>query len=194
MSRRRVPAIASTWRRSTSTSTTQSVTAAEEAGLPDAGNLNPEFGYESQWDSDRRLEAIESQGAVAEVLFPNGQPFQVNRLEDFGRAGNPELAAAGRQAYNRWLADFCAETPGRRAGTGGRVLRRRRPGGRGRLLGQGARPRRDHDAGAQPRRDLLLRSRARPDLGCRPGRRPARSASTAAPVSPGTARRGSRRS
>ena len=93
-----------------------SVKAAEDEGLPDAGNLNPEYGFEVQWDSDRRLEALESQGVVAEVLFPNGQPFQVNRLEDFGRAGNPELATVGRNAYNRWLADFCAETPGRRAG------------------------------------------------------------------------------
>jgi predicted TIM-barrel fold metal-dependent hydrolase len=33
-----------------------------------------------------------------------------------GRAANPELEAAGRAAYNRWLADFCAETPGRRSG------------------------------------------------------------------------------
>ena len=89
-----------------------SVKAAEDEGLPDAGNLNPEYGFEAQWDSDRRLEALESQGVVAEVLFPNGQPFQVNRLEDFGRAGNPELATEGRHAYNRWLADFCAETPG----------------------------------------------------------------------------------
>jgi predicted TIM-barrel fold metal-dependent hydrolase len=93
-----------------------SVAAAEEAGLPDAGNLNPEYGFDAQWDSDRRLEAVEGQGAVAEVLFPNGQPFQVNRLEDISRAANPELAAAGRRAYNRWLADFCAEAPGRRAG------------------------------------------------------------------------------
>ena len=92
------------------------VRAAEEARLPDAGNLNPEFGLDAQWDSDRRLEAIEGQGAVAEVLFPNGQPFQTNRLEDFGRANNPELAGAGRRAYNRWLVDFCSQTPGRRAG------------------------------------------------------------------------------
>ena len=90
--------------------------AAEEAGLPDAGNLNPAFGVEAQWDSDRRLQALERVGVVAEVLFPNGQPFQMNRLEDFGRMQSPELAAAGRQAYNRWLADFCGEVPGRRAG------------------------------------------------------------------------------
>lgn len=92
------------------------VEAAEGAGLPDAGNLNPAFGVEAQWDSDRRLEALEGVGVVAEVLFPNGQPFQSNRLEDFARTQSPELAAAGRRAYNRWLADFCAEVPGRRAG------------------------------------------------------------------------------
>jgi predicted TIM-barrel fold metal-dependent hydrolase len=93
-----------------------SVQAAEDAGVPDAGNLNPEFGFDAQWDSGRRLESLEGQGVVAEVLFPNGQPFQVNRLEDAGRAMDAELAAAGRRAYNRWLVDFCAEAPGRRAG------------------------------------------------------------------------------
>ena len=92
------------------------VKAADDAGLPDAGNLNPTFGVDAQWDSDKRLRELESVGVVAEVLFPNGQPFQVNRLEDFGRMQSPELAAAGRRAYNRWLADFCAQAPGRRAG------------------------------------------------------------------------------
>ncbi len=92
------------------------VKAAEEAGIPDSGNLNPEFGVDAQWDSDRRLAAVESQGAVAEVLFPNGQPFQLNRLEDFGRAADRDLEGAGRRAYNRWLSDFCAEAPGRRSG------------------------------------------------------------------------------
>ena len=150
-----------------------SVKAAEEAGLPDAGNLNPEFGVEAQWDSDRRLEALESQGVVAEVLFPNGQPFQVNRLEDFGRAGNPELAAEGRQRLQPVARRLLRRGARAARGPGGRVLRRHRPGDRGHPLGEGARPRRDHDAGAQPRRDQLLRSRARPDLGRDPGRRPA---------------------
>src|SRR5262249_44073796 len=90
--------------------------AAEDSGMPDAGNLNPAFGVDAQWDSDKRLDALESHGGVAEVLFPNGQPFQANRLEDFARTQSPELAAAGRRAYNRWLADFCAQVPGRRAG------------------------------------------------------------------------------
>jgi predicted TIM-barrel fold metal-dependent hydrolase len=94
----------------------ESVRAAEEAQIPDAGNLNPEYGFEAQWDSTARFSTLEGQGVVAEVLFPNGQPFQVNRFEDVGRAANPELEAAGRAAYNRWLADFCSEAPGRRAG------------------------------------------------------------------------------
>ncbi|HUJ67349.1 MAG TPA: amidohydrolase family protein [Acidimicrobiales bacterium] len=92
------------------------VGAEEEAGTPDAGNLNPEYGFEAQWDSGRRLDVLEGQGVVAEVLFPNGQPFQVNRFEDAARAADAELAAEGRRAYNRWLVDFCAEAPGRRCG------------------------------------------------------------------------------
>ena len=92
------------------------VRAAEEAGIPDAGNLNPEYGADAQWDSQRRLQVLEGQGVVAEVLFPNGQPFQINRFEDAARADDVELAGEGRQAYNRWLVDFCAEAPGRRSG------------------------------------------------------------------------------
>ncbi len=94
----------------------ETVKEAEEQGIPDAGNLNPEYGFDAQWDSTARWETMEGQGVVAEVLFPNGQPFQINRFEDIGRASNPELEAEGRRAYNTWLADFCAETPGRRAG------------------------------------------------------------------------------
>jgi predicted TIM-barrel fold metal-dependent hydrolase len=92
------------------------VRGAEEAGIPDAGNLNPEYGAGAQWDSDRRLEVMEGQGVVAEVLFPNGQPFQINRFEDAARAPDADLEGEGRRAYNRWLADFCAEAPGRRSG------------------------------------------------------------------------------
>jgi predicted TIM-barrel fold metal-dependent hydrolase len=88
----------------------------EAAGIPDSGNLNPDYGADAQWDSARRLEVLEGQGVVAEVLFPNGQPFQVNRFEDAARAESPELQAEGRRAYNRWLVDFCAEVPGRRSG------------------------------------------------------------------------------
>jgi predicted TIM-barrel fold metal-dependent hydrolase len=93
-----------------------SVKAAEEAGVPDAGNIHPEYPIESQWDSKSRLETLEGVGCVAEVLFPNGQPFQMNRLDDAARAGDPGLAEAGRRAYNRWLVDFCSQAPKQRSG------------------------------------------------------------------------------
>ena len=48
----------------------------EAAGVPDAGNLNHDFGLDSQWDSDKRLRVLEDVGVVAEVLFPNGLAFQ----------------------------------------------------------------------------------------------------------------------
>ena len=94
----------------------EQVKAAEEANMRDAGNLHPELLPDVQWDSELRMEQLESIGVVAEVLFPNGRPFQLNRLDDFATSANAELAEIGRQAYNRWLVDFCAEAPGRRSG------------------------------------------------------------------------------
>jgi len=94
----------------------EEIKAAEEANMRDAGNLHPEFDPDVQWDSDLRLEMLESIGVVGEVLFPNGRPFQLNRLDDFATSANAELSEAGRQAYNRWLVDFCAQAPGRRSG------------------------------------------------------------------------------
>lgn len=71
------------------------------------------------WNSARRLAELESDGIVAEVVFPNTIPpfFPSSSLmappataEDFERRW------AGLRAHNRWLADFCAAAPGRRAG------------------------------------------------------------------------------
>ena len=90
--------------------------AVEATGLPDAGNMNPSIGVEVQWDSKLRMEKLESIGVVAEVLFPNGVPFQENPFDDFARSNNRELLNEGRCAYNRWLVDFCADMPGRRKG------------------------------------------------------------------------------
>ncbi|HUP73472.1 MAG TPA: amidohydrolase family protein [Acidimicrobiales bacterium] len=64
-------------------------------------------------DSQCRLDELEQDGIVAEVLFPNGAPFG----HGFGGpVYPPELRAAGARAYNRWLIDFCQAAPGRRAG------------------------------------------------------------------------------
>src|SRR5215472_12883699 len=80
------------------------------------GNLQAALADEVQWDVARRLADLESQGVVAEVLFPNGVPFSEQQFADAGRAADPELTRAGMSAYNRWLADFCAQAPGRLAG------------------------------------------------------------------------------
>jgi predicted TIM-barrel fold metal-dependent hydrolase len=78
-------------------------------------------------DSPTRLSCLEEEGIVAEVIFPdasidNAPPFQgpsdgEGHLIKRGRERYPyELQVAGARAYNRWLADFCGEARGRRAG------------------------------------------------------------------------------
>ena len=73
------------------------------------------------WDFEIRSRDQDSQGVVGEVIFPNTVPpfyrksivtAQPPRPEDYPRA------LAGIRAHNRWLADFCAEDPERRAGIG----------------------------------------------------------------------------
>lgn len=73
------------------------------------------------WDLEIRSNDQNSQGVVGEVVFPNTVPpfyrksivtAQPPKPEDF------ERALAGIRAHNRWLVDFCAEDPIRRAGIG----------------------------------------------------------------------------
>jgi predicted TIM-barrel fold metal-dependent hydrolase len=72
------------------------------------------------WDSRLRLEYLDSQGIAAEVLFPNTAPpfYPSGVLTAPGPRSREEyeLRFAGLRAHNRWLADFCAEAPDRRAG------------------------------------------------------------------------------
>ena len=72
------------------------------------------------WDSNRRSQELEDDGVVAEVLFPNTIPpfFPAGLLATHQPTTRDDYdhRFAGIQAHNRWLADFCAETPGRRAG------------------------------------------------------------------------------
>jgi predicted TIM-barrel fold metal-dependent hydrolase len=81
-------------------------------------DLQGETAYRN-WDSVARLRELEDDGVVAEVLFPNTIPpfFPSGNL--LARPPTPdtyELRWAGLRAHNRWLADFCADAPGRRAG------------------------------------------------------------------------------
>lgn len=72
------------------------------------------------WDSAKRKQHLDADGVVGEVIFPNtAPPFMPGSvLSGKGPAtrGEYEHRWAGLQAHNRWLADFCAQTPGQRAG------------------------------------------------------------------------------
>jgi predicted TIM-barrel fold metal-dependent hydrolase len=92
---------------------------AREYAIPYEDLMGDEGGR--NWDSARRLADLERDGIVAEVVFPNTIPpfypepslkVQMPGATD----GDLELRWAGLRAHNRWLADFCAAAPGRRAG------------------------------------------------------------------------------
>jgi predicted TIM-barrel fold metal-dependent hydrolase len=76
-------------------------------------------GRTRNWDDERRLGDLHTDGQVAEIVFPNTVPpfFPTGQVvapapsaEDF------ERRLAGLRAHNRWLADFCAKYPNQRAG------------------------------------------------------------------------------
>lgn len=71
------------------------------------------------WNSARRLAELAADGIVAEVVFPNTIPPFFPSASLMAPAPSPqeyEQRWAGLRAHNRWLADFCADAPGRRAG------------------------------------------------------------------------------
>ncbi|MDX2729176.1 MULTISPECIES: amidohydrolase family protein [unclassified Streptomyces] len=71
------------------------------------------------WNSARRLAELAADGIVAEVVFPNTVPPFFPSASLMAPAPSPqeyEQRWAGLRAHNRWLADFCADAPGRRAG------------------------------------------------------------------------------
>ena len=73
------------------------------------------------WDLDIRTADQNSQGVVGEVVFPNTVPPFYNKSVVTAHPPSDaeyELYLAGIRAHNRWLVDFCAEDPDRRAGVG----------------------------------------------------------------------------
>ena len=81
---------------------------------------DPDIDGDRNWDTARRTRETEADGVVAEVIFPNtSPPFAPTMMSEFGEpeAGDRHQQRwAGIRAHNRWLADFCKELPGRRAG------------------------------------------------------------------------------
>jgi predicted TIM-barrel fold metal-dependent hydrolase len=73
------------------------------------------------WNDERRIAELEDDGVVAEVVFPNTIPPFFPTGAVVARPPRPdeyELRLAGVRAHNRWLADWCAGAPERRAGIG----------------------------------------------------------------------------
>ncbi len=73
------------------------------------------------WDLEIRTNDQNSQGVVGEVVFPNTVPPFYRKSIVTAQPPKPEdyeYALAGIRAHNRWLKDFCAEDPDRRAGIG----------------------------------------------------------------------------
>jgi predicted TIM-barrel fold metal-dependent hydrolase len=79
-------------------------------------------GRSRNWDDERRIrEQEEDGGVVAEVVFPNTVPPFFPTAMHIARPPAPEEyehRLAGIRAHNRWLVDFCATHPERRAGIG----------------------------------------------------------------------------
>jgi len=73
------------------------------------------------WDSAVRSADLEGDGVVAEVIFPNTIPPFYDKAFHVSPPPSPERYSrwlAGTRAHNRWLAEFCSESPARRAGIG----------------------------------------------------------------------------
>jgi predicted TIM-barrel fold metal-dependent hydrolase len=73
------------------------------------------------WDTPRRNADMEADGVVGEVIFPNTVPPFFPSFVLFAQPPTPEEyphRLAGVRAHNRWLVDFVAEQPERRAGIG----------------------------------------------------------------------------
>ncbi|MCL2584943.1 MAG: amidohydrolase family protein [Streptosporangiales bacterium] len=83
---------------------------AEKAAAP--GKLD---GY---WNPERRLELLDQEGIAGEIIFQDVvTPFVLstpsNASQDAIAPPSDDQLAAGRRAYNRWIADFASTAPGR---------------------------------------------------------------------------------
>ncbi|MEL7208701.1 MAG: amidohydrolase family protein, partial [Actinomycetota bacterium] len=81
-----------------------------------------EEGLRGGYEIDQRNKELDADGVAAEVMFADADAITGNASPPFGAglaAGTidtAEHAFAGAIAHNRWLADFCSDSPERRGG------------------------------------------------------------------------------
>jgi len=68
-----------------------------------------------EFDLEQRIEDLDGDGVAGEVIFPQMATFGGGLIQ-YRNPVAPELNLVGLQAYNRWLADFCAPQRERMAG------------------------------------------------------------------------------
>ena len=144
------------------------------------------------WDNERRISDLERDGIVGEVVFPNTVPPFFPSFVLFAAAAEAaseyEHRLAGIRAHNRWLADWCGESPGAARRHRPDLPQRRRRRDRRREVDQGARSarRRAHLRDPARRRLRAARCTTRSTTGCGRCARTSRSRSTrtAAPARP----------
>ena len=79
-------------------------------------------GLRGAYDPEVRDKELDADGVAGEVIFADGDSVTGMESPPFGAglsAGqitDPKLAFAGARAHNRWLVEFCATNPARRAG------------------------------------------------------------------------------
>ena len=75
-------------------------------------------GESGAWEPARRIQELEGDGVVAEVMFSDRQHRNAPPFGAVEGTFEPELMKVGARAFNRWLADFCSAHPDRMAGVG----------------------------------------------------------------------------
>ena len=81
-----------------------------------------EWGLQGAYDPEVRDPVLDADGVAGEIIFADGDAVTGQESPPFGAglaAGmitDPRLAFGGARAHNRWLEEFCATEPVRRAG------------------------------------------------------------------------------
>lgn len=88
----------------------------EQLDAIDSRNAIRSGGQSGAWDPTRRVQEMDAEGVVAEIIHQGHQNSTMPFFSITNRPHPPELRAAGAKAYHRWLADHMAQTDGRAFG------------------------------------------------------------------------------